>query len=87
MAGAAPFVDRVRNEMFLAPLTRGGNGPYRQLCVELGARVTVCYFNLSMYCLLLEERLLNSCSSFSSAFMYDPSVYRDGFREAASKKR
>ena len=37
MSGASPFQDAV----VLAPLTVGGNLPFRRLCVELGARVTV----------------------------------------------
>jgi tRNA-dihydrouridine synthase 3 len=37
MNEASPFQDKV----FLAPLTVGGNLPFRRLCVEMGAEVTV----------------------------------------------
>lgn len=37
----ATVADVLRGEVVLAPLTRAGNLPYRRLCVEQGARVTV----------------------------------------------
>lgn len=33
--------NRFRDQIFLAPLTKGGNLPFRRLCVEFGARATM----------------------------------------------
>jgi tRNA-dihydrouridine synthase 3 len=38
---AVPFLDALRDAVVMAPMTKGSNLPYRRLCVELGARVTV----------------------------------------------
>lgn len=35
------FREQIAGALVLGPMTRGGNLPYRRLCVELGARVTV----------------------------------------------
>lgn len=35
------FGDTLRGALILAPMTKGSNLPYRQLCIELGARVLV----------------------------------------------
>jgi tRNA-dihydrouridine synthase 3 len=35
------FRDRLAGAVVLAPMTKGSNLPYRRLCVELGARITV----------------------------------------------
>jgi tRNA-dihydrouridine synthase 3 len=35
------FADRLERAVVMAPMTKGSNLPYRQLCVELGAQVTV----------------------------------------------
>ena len=36
-----PFRDTHQGALVLAPMTTGSNLPYRQLCQELGARVTM----------------------------------------------
>ena len=36
-----PFRDTLQGALVLAPMTTGSNLPYRQLCQELGARVTM----------------------------------------------
>src|ERR1043165_4015981 len=33
--------DVLRGRVLMAPMTKGSNLPYRRLCVELGARVTI----------------------------------------------
>lgn len=40
-AGNAALADRLRGKMILAPLTRGGSLPFRRLCVDFGADVTM----------------------------------------------
>ena len=35
------FRDSIRGKLLLAPLTKGGNLPFRRLCVSLGCEVTV----------------------------------------------
>jgi hypothetical protein len=35
------FHDDIHNQLFLAPLTRGGNLPFRRLCVDFGANYTM----------------------------------------------
>ena len=35
------FLDSLRGTVVMAPMTKGSNLPYRQLCIELGARVLV----------------------------------------------
>jgi tRNA-dihydrouridine synthase 3 len=35
-----PFLDRLPRAVVMAPMTKGSNLPYRQLCVELGAVIT-----------------------------------------------
>lgn len=35
------FADTLAGALVMAPMTRGSNLPYRQLCVELGARITM----------------------------------------------
>lgn len=37
----AEFVDRLRGRLILAPLTRGGHLPFRRLCADFGAEVTM----------------------------------------------
>ena len=37
----ASFRASIKNELFLAPLTKGGNLPFRRLCVDFGCNVTV----------------------------------------------
>ena len=37
----AAFRDELKGELILAPLTKGGNLPFRRLCADFGARVTV----------------------------------------------
>ncbi len=38
---AMTFGDRLAGALVMAPMTKGSNLPYRRLCVELGARVTM----------------------------------------------
>ncbi len=35
------FADRLTGALVMAPMTKGSNLPYRRLCVELGARITM----------------------------------------------
>lgn len=35
------FADRLADALVMAPMTKGSNLPYRRLCIELGARVTM----------------------------------------------
>src|SRR5512144_3068675 len=35
------FLEQLPGSVILGPMTKGSNLPYRRLCVELGARVTV----------------------------------------------
>jgi len=35
------FQERIQGQLFLAPLTKGGNLPFRRLCVDFGCNVTV----------------------------------------------
>ena len=37
----AALVERLRGQLILAPLTRGNHLPFRRLCAELGATVTM----------------------------------------------
>jgi tRNA-dihydrouridine synthase 3 len=41
------FRDRLNGAVVMAPMTKGSNLPYRQLCVELGAQVTVSEMTLA----------------------------------------
>jgi tRNA-dihydrouridine synthase 3 len=41
-----PFLDELPGAVVMAPMTKGSNLPYRRLCVELGARVTVSEMTL-----------------------------------------
>jgi tRNA-dihydrouridine synthase 3 len=36
-----PFLDRLPGSVILGPMTKGSNLPYRRLCIELGAAITV----------------------------------------------
>ena len=36
---APPLTSRLQGQMILAPLTRGGNLPFRRLCADFGADV------------------------------------------------
>ena len=36
-----PLRERLSGAVVMAPMTRGSNLPYRRLCLELGARVTM----------------------------------------------
>jgi tRNA-dihydrouridine synthase 3 len=40
------FADVLKGAVVMAPMTKGSNLPYRQLCVELGARITVSEMTL-----------------------------------------
>jgi tRNA-dihydrouridine synthase 3 len=42
-----PFLDRLPNAVVMAPMTKGSNLPYRRLCVELGAEITVSEMTLA----------------------------------------
>ena len=39
----------MQNELILAPLTRGGNVPFRRLCAEFGANVTMSEMAYARY--------------------------------------
>lgn len=41
------FAEAIKGAVVLAPMTKGSNLPYRRLCVELGARVTVSEMTLA----------------------------------------
>ena len=47
----AAFRASIANELMLAPLTKGGNLPFRRLCVELGCNVTVSEMVFARYAL------------------------------------
>ena len=89
-ASASPFAGKV----WLAPLTFGGNLPFRRLCVELGAEVTVC--EMAVVKKLLEDRnsefaLLRSHPSepFFGVQLADrhPDALAEGARIAEAKGR
>ena len=42
-----PILDTLHGALILAPMTKGSNLPYRQLCQELGARVTMSEMTLA----------------------------------------
>jgi tRNA-dihydrouridine synthase 3 len=41
------FLERLPNAVVMAPMTKGSNLPYRRLCVELGAEITVSEMTLA----------------------------------------
>lgn len=41
------FTERLAGAVVMAPMTKGSNLPYRRLCVELGARITVSEMTLA----------------------------------------
>jgi tRNA-dihydrouridine synthase 3 len=41
------FLEQLRDAVVMAPMTKGSNLPYRRLCVELGARITVSEMTLA----------------------------------------
>ena len=47
----AAFRASIANELMLAPLTKGGNLPFRRLCVDLGCNVTVSEMVFARYAL------------------------------------
>ena len=47
----AAFRASIANELVLAPLTKGGNLPFRRLCVDLGCNVTVSEMVFARYAL------------------------------------
>ncbi|NDC37042.1 MAG: tRNA-dihydrouridine synthase family protein [Proteobacteria bacterium] len=52
------FAERIRNAVLLAPLTRGGNLPFRRLCVDFGAPITVSEMAYSRFLVKGEGREL-----------------------------
>jgi tRNA-dihydrouridine synthase 3 len=42
-----PFLDSLPGAIVMGPMTKGSNLPYRRLCVELGARITVSEMTLA----------------------------------------
>jgi tRNA-dihydrouridine synthase 3 len=47
----AAFRASIANELMLAPLTKGGNLPFRRLCVDMGCNVTVSEMVFARYAL------------------------------------
>lgn len=43
----AAFAERIKGKLILAPLTKGGNLPFRRLCTQYGAEVTYSEMSFS----------------------------------------